>query len=176
MRALACVCVVVVLCDFLRAGVEGFVLLRGPRAQTKSLSKRFGLEGAGALSGDQVDIADCALATEGTIACDGLFEEKQKAGESQPKPASVWETFGEIAAATQACNLGQGFPDWKPPEFMLQSLREAVETDFHQYTRPAGHPPLVKLLGERCVKSIRDEGSLASCHRACIYPQHNRTT
>lgn len=67
---------------------------------------------------------------------------------SLPLP-SVWTVFGELAAKTGASNLGQGFPDWNPPSFVLDSLRDAVSTPFHQYTRPAGHPPLVELLAER---------------------------
>mmetsp|Transcript_14135 Transcript_14135/g.31013 ORF Transcript_14135/g.31013 Transcript_14135/m.31013 type:complete len:259 (+) Transcript_14135:155-931(+) len=59
---------------------------------------------------------------------------------------TVWSVFGDIAAKTGASNLGQGFPDWDPPEFVLDSLRRSVS---HQYTRPAGHPQLVELLAER---------------------------
>ena len=31
----------------------------------------------------------------------------------------------------------------------MDALRETAETEYHQYTRPAGHPPLVKLLASR---------------------------
>jgi aspartate/methionine/tyrosine aminotransferase len=62
---------------------------------------------------------------------------------------SVWTVFGELAAKTDASNLGQGFPDWDPPQFLLDSLRAAVDTKYHQYTRPAGHPPLVELLAAK---------------------------
>jgi aspartate/methionine/tyrosine aminotransferase len=84
--------------------------------------------------------SECDLATEGTVSCNT---------ESLQMPSSVWTVFGELAAKTGACNLGQGFPDWSPPQFVLDSLKAAVETPFHQYTRPAGHPPLVELLAAR---------------------------
>ena len=88
--------------------------------------------------------AECDLATEGTIECDDAL---------QPKPAAtVWQVFGELAAKTNSINLGQGFPDWSPPDFVLDSLRGVVDTPYHQYTRPAGHPPLVELIGARYSK------------------------
>lgn len=59
---------------------------------------------------------------------------------------NVWTTFGELAVQTKGVNLGQGYPDWQPPQFVLDSLQS---TSFHQYTRPAGHPKLVELLADR---------------------------
>jgi kynurenine--oxoglutarate transaminase/cysteine-S-conjugate beta-lyase/glutamine--phenylpyruvate transaminase len=59
---------------------------------------------------------------------------------------TVWNVFGEIAATTGASNLGQGFPDWDPPPFVIESLMKAVASPQHQYTRPSGYPPLVKSL------------------------------
>lgn len=41
---------------------------------------------------------------------------------------------------------GQGFPDWNPPPFVIESLMKAVSSPQHQYTRPSGYPPLVKSL------------------------------
>ena len=70
------------------------------------------------------------------------------------KEPTVWEVFGGLAQETQAVNLGQGFPDWDPPQFVLDSLRATIDTPFHQYTRPAGHPALVELLAERYSKHM----------------------
>lgn len=67
---------------------------------------------------------------------------------------SVWTVFGELAAKTGGSNLGQGFPDWDPPDFLLDSLRAVVDTKFHQYTRPAGHPPLVQLIAKKYSKHL----------------------
>jgi len=63
--------------------------------------------------------------------------------------ATVWSEFGELAVETGATNLGQGFPDWQPPEFVVEAGMEAMRGGVHQYTRPAGHPPLVNVLGKR---------------------------
>jgi len=88
----------------------------------------------------------CALATEGTVQCEMDVD----------LPAvSVWSYFGELASKTGAANLGQGFPDWDPPQFTLDALRNTVSTSYHQYTRPAGHPPLVELLGGRYSRHLK---------------------
>jgi kynurenine--oxoglutarate transaminase/cysteine-S-conjugate beta-lyase/glutamine--phenylpyruvate transaminase len=68
------------------------------------------------------------------------------------QPSNVWSTFGGLAKATNSVNLGQGFPDWAPPLFLLDALQTS---SFHQYTRPAGHVPLVELLAERYSKHLR---------------------
>ena len=88
--------------------------------------------------------ADCDLMTESVVARSVEVVVKKAIPQQ-----SVWTVFGEIAATTDASNLGQGFPDWDPPQFLLDSLRAAVDSKFHQYTRPAGHPPLVKLIGAK---------------------------
>ena len=94
-----------------------------------------------------VPTAECELATEGSIPCNTI----DATVSTVPSP-SVWTVFGELATKTGACNLGQGFPDWNPPQFMLESLQQAVVSPFHQYTRPSGHPPLVELLAGRYSK------------------------
>jgi len=65
---------------------------------------------------------------------------------------TVWTEFGRIAQEFEPVNLGQGFPDWLPPKFAVDSLVEAVldpDQSPHQYTRPAGHPNLVQQLARR---------------------------
>jgi kynurenine--oxoglutarate transaminase/cysteine-S-conjugate beta-lyase/glutamine--phenylpyruvate transaminase len=71
---------------------------------------------------------------------------------------TVWTEFARIAAQQQQTssrglvNLGQGFPDWLPPTFCLESLVEAAvdaAQSPHQYTRSAGHPSLARQLASR---------------------------
>ena len=57
----------------------------------------------------QLSIASCDLATEGSIPCVATSE-------LNAPPQSVWTVFGDLAAKTGAYNLGQGFPDWNPPQ------------------------------------------------------------
>ena len=69
---------------------------------------------------------------------------------------TVWSEFGALAMelGDSVVNLGQGFPDFAPPAFVREAARLAVESECHQYTRPAGHPPLVSLLAERYSKHL----------------------
>ena len=65
---------------------------------------------------------------------------------------TVWTEFGRLGQEHDVVNLGQGFPDWLPPEFAVESLVEAAQDQMHsphQYTRPAGHPNLVNQLAKR---------------------------
>mmetsp|Transcript_5513 Transcript_5513/g.9043 ORF Transcript_5513/g.9043 Transcript_5513/m.9043 type:complete len:470 (+) Transcript_5513:3-1412(+) len=73
------------------------------------------------------------------------------------KTQTVWTVFGDIASKTGSSNLGQGFPDWDPPQFVMDSLRQSLTGLSHQYTRPAGHPQLVKLLAERYEQHLNQE-------------------
>ncbi|KAM9440961.1 kynurenine--oxoglutarate transaminase 1 isoform 1-T2 [Clarias gariepinus] len=63
---------------------------------------------------------------------------------------NVWVEFTELAAKYKVVNLGQGFPDFSPPSFLLESLCNTVNGGFsmHQYTRCFGHPSLVKILAK----------------------------
>ena len=68
---------------------------------------------------------------------------------SWTKP-TVWTEFNQLAnASPNIVNLGQGFPDWQPPDFVQQQAIQAIQQGFNQYTRPAGHPPLVNTLAQR---------------------------
>ena len=64
---------------------------------------------------------------------------------------TVWTEFGALAAQTKGVNLGQGFPNWSPPPFVVEAAVGAVSKGgaAHQYTRTAGHMPLVALLAAR---------------------------
>jgi aspartate/methionine/tyrosine aminotransferase len=74
--------------------------------------------------------------------------------------------FSEITAlALQhgAVNLGQGFPDFAPPEFVLQAAAAAAQAPGdQQYARGAGHPVLCKELAAELGPSLgRDLDPLA---------------
>ena len=66
-------------------------------------------------------------------------------------PPNVWKVFGELSRTTNSVDLGLGFPDWQPPQFVLDSLHGATS---HQYTRSSGHPDLVNLLAETYCRHI----------------------
>jgi len=45
-----------------------------------------------------------------------------------------------------AINLGQGFPDFPAPDFVIEAARNALAAGHNQYARSAGHPRLVNAL------------------------------
>uniref|UniRef100_A0A8C5G8E0 Aminotransferase class I/classII large domain-containing protein n=1 Tax=Gouania willdenowi TaxID=441366 RepID=A0A8C5G8E0_GOUWI len=58
--------------------------------------------------------------------------------------------FTQLAAEYKAVNLGQGFPDFSPPQFITEAFCKAVSggPPMHQYTRAFGHPALVQSLAK----------------------------
>jgi len=68
---------------------------------------------------------------------------------------SVWVEFGRMAAENQAVNLGQGFPDFFPPSFVTESIKDVANSSnpfSYQYTRGYGNPRLVKAVAELYTK------------------------
>ncbi|XP_014375778.1 kynurenine--oxoglutarate transaminase 1 isoform X1 [Alligator sinensis] len=62
---------------------------------------------------------------------------------------NVWVEFVKLAATYPTVNLGQGFPDFSPPDFVKEAFVKAVSGEnamLHQYTRVFGHPALVTIL------------------------------
>ncbi len=59
-----------------------------------------------------------------------------------------------MANEFKAVNLGQGFPDWAPPDFVKDALFTAVNTNLNAYTRSAGHLSLVEQLASRYTKAL----------------------
>ncbi|KAB0407087.1 hypothetical protein E2I00_004243 [Balaenoptera physalus] len=56
--------------------------------------------------------------------------------------------FVKLASEADVVNLGQGFPDFPPPDFAVEAFQHAVSGDFmlNQYTKAFGYPPLTKIL------------------------------
>lgn len=69
---------------------------------------------------------------------------------------TVWHEFSPLAAEYQAINLGQGFPDWQPPDFVRQALRDSTT---HQYARSAAHLPLATVLVQDYQERWKEECS-----------------
>ena len=64
---------------------------------------------------------------------------------------TVWQEFSPLAAKAGAVNLGQGFPDWKTPDFVKAAMNRAIDENQNQYCRSAGLPSLVQALARKCV-------------------------
>ncbi|CAE1177554.1 CCBL [Acanthosepion pharaonis] len=64
---------------------------------------------------------------------------------------NVWVEFSKLAADYNAVNLGQGFPDYKPPTFVTEAMKEAANSSnhlLHQYARGFGHQRLCEALSK----------------------------
>lgn len=73
---------------------------------------------------------------------------------------SVFTEFSALALKTKAVNLGQGFPSWKPPKFVLDSLANTTTEEYanvHQYARPFGHLRLVNVLSKLYTPLLKRE-------------------
>lgn len=60
---------------------------------------------------------------------------------------TVFATYSRLAREVQAVDLGQGFPDFEPPEFVIEALREAAD-GYQQYPPLPGSPPLLEALAD----------------------------
>ena len=65
---------------------------------------------------------------------------------------TVWHEFTPLANQHKAVNLGQGFPDWNPPPFVVEAMRTATDPagtrQANQYARSYAHLPLAEVLAE----------------------------
>lgn len=118
------------------------------------------------VDGDLVDVLTQTNVFNGNNIQDNQspsFGEHHAAGEAVLRLGTmtgptVWSEFGRLSQEYDVANLGQGFPDWSPPDFAVESLVSAAidstKQSPHQYTRTAGHPNLVKQLAGRYSKHM----------------------
>ncbi|MGL4609100.1 MAG: pyridoxal phosphate-dependent aminotransferase, partial [Trueperaceae bacterium] len=66
---------------------------------------------------------------------------------------TVFAKYTRLAKEHNAINLGQGFPDFSPPDFVLESLQEAV-TDYQQYAPLPGMPHLIEILAQKMSEAL----------------------
>ncbi len=79
---------------------------------------------------------------------------------------TVFSTYTRLAQQHGAVNLGQGFPDFAPPEFALEALKEAA-SGFQQYAPLPGVPELLEAVAAKMA---------ARLERELIAPQHVQVT
>ena len=69
---------------------------------------------------------------------------------------TVWSTFTPLAVACKAVNLGQGFPDFSPADFVVSSATQALKSELcNQYAPSRGRSSLIE---ELIVDYSRDFG------------------
>lgn len=66
---------------------------------------------------------------------------------------TVFAKFTRLAKEHNAVNLGQGFPDFPPPQFVLDALQEAV-TGYQQYAPLPGMPQLSQAVANKMSKAL----------------------
>eukprot|EP01104_Vermistella_antarctica_P013586 TRINITY_DN4137_c0_g1_i1.p1 TRINITY_DN4137_c0_g1~~TRINITY_DN4137_c0_g1_i1.p1 ORF type:complete len:465 (+),score=80.14 TRINITY_DN4137_c0_g1_i1:57-1451(+) len=76
---------------------------------------------------------------------------------------TVWHEFTGLAQKHKSANLGQGFPNFNGPEFILAAARDALASQgqsdlMNQYARPAGHMRLVTALAQDYSPSLKTSG------------------
>ena len=69
---------------------------------------------------------------------------------------TVFAAYTRLAQQHGAVNLGQGFPDFAPPEFVLEALREAA-TGYQQYAPLPGLPALLEAVAAKLSVSLGRE-------------------
>eukprot|EP00008_Paramoeba_atlantica_P008191 CAMPEP_0201476176 /NCGR_PEP_ID=MMETSP0151_2-20130828/1446_1 /ASSEMBLY_ACC=CAM_ASM_000257 /TAXON_ID=200890 /ORGANISM="Paramoeba atlantica, Strain 621/1 / CCAP 1560/9" /LENGTH=426 /DNA_ID=CAMNT_0047856469 /DNA_START=163 /DNA_END=1443 /DNA_ORIENTATION=- len=74
------------------------------------------------------------------------FEPPQRLIEFQG--GTVWEEFSPLAIKYNAINLGQGFPNFSGPQWVMDRAKEAIDEGQNQYSRPAGDISLVNAISE----------------------------
>jgi aminotransferase len=78
------------------------------------------------------------------------------------RPAKVVSQFGEsvirdmtrVAMQYGAINLSQGYPDFDPPQAVIQAAVDAINGGINQYTITWGYPELRNKLAERYTKEL----------------------
>lgn len=71
---------------------------------------------------------------------------------------TVWQEFSPLAVQYGAVNLGQGFPDWEPPPFVVESMVQSVRVrQANQYARSYAHLPLATALADSYTRKWQRE-------------------
>ncbi len=83
-----------------------------------------------------------AKRARGTPSFGFRIEDRRVADRVQHFPESVIREMTRIAAKHDAINLAQGFPDFDPPQDIVDAAREALKGPHHQYAITWGAKPL----------------------------------
>ena len=67
---------------------------------------------------------------------------KWKADRVKSATTTIFAEMSALAVATQSVNLGQGFPDYDGPDFMLAAAEQAIADGVNQYPPARGIAPL----------------------------------
>lgn len=71
-----------------------------------------------------------------------------------PFGESIFTTMSRLAIEHNAVNLGQGFPDFEPPEFVQAAALRALSGGFSQYSRAFGLPDTTRAIARYAKRSL----------------------
>lgn len=80
---------------------------------------------------------------------------KQMASRVAMMQPTIFATMTALALEHRAVNLGQGFPDFDPPDFIRDAAVEALRGPFNQYAPGNGHLPLREAISARMTRRYR---------------------
>ncbi len=78
---------------------------------------------------------------------------------------TIFSVISQLAQAHGAINLGQGFPDFALPEFLVDELHRAMRAGHNQYAPAIGIAPLRQAIAAK----------VAECHGATVDPEREIT-
>lgn len=87
---------------------------------------------------------------------------------------SVWILFNELASKVKGINMVSGFPNWDPPEFLVQSIQQQISSNdnlIHQRTNANGHPFLLETLAS--IYSPKYKREINAKNEICVTPGAN---
>jgi kynurenine--oxoglutarate transaminase/cysteine-S-conjugate beta-lyase/glutamine--phenylpyruvate transaminase len=61
---------------------------------------------------------------------------------------NIWTEYTRLSNEHKSVNLGQGFPDWKAPQFIIDATVDAVQNGPLTYARPGGDMDLVNAVSK----------------------------
>ncbi|XP_023586552.1 kynurenine--oxoglutarate transaminase 1 isoform X4 [Trichechus manatus latirostris] len=110
---------------------------------------------AGPLQGKKAGASSLAGCLHQTVAMAKQLQARRLDGLDK----NPWVEFIKLASENETVNLGQGFPDFAPPDFAMEAFQHAVSGDFmlNQYTKAFGYPPLTKVLADFFGKLLGQE-------------------
>jgi len=74
---------------------------------------------------------------------------------------SVWILFNELATKVKGINMVSGFPNWDPPQFLIDSIQTHLKkgNSINQSTLSNGHPFFLETLASHYSLKYKTEKS-----------------
>jgi methionine aminotransferase len=67
---------------------------------------------------------------------------------------SIFSTMSRMAQQYGAINLSQGFPEFNPPQALLEAVAQAMQSGYNQYAPMPGYLPLKQMVADRCQSEL----------------------